>query len=210
MKELTILDYGSGNLRSLQKSLEFLGCKAVITDDPEKIKKAKALVLPGQGAFEGAIKNLESRGLINHIKDYIAQEKPFLGICLGFQLLFEESHENGIYKGLGVFPGMVKVFDFKNSTENKGLKIPHMGWNNLDIVQDMGGVHDGLGEDPYVYFVHSYYVETDCKEIISTKTSYGIEFVSSIQAKNLYATQFHPEKSGKVGMGLLKNFISNI
>ncbi len=208
--EIIIIDYGVGNVRSVQKAFEFLGCEAVITDNIYKIKEASVLVVPGQGAFAGAMRNLTNMGLVPYLKEYLAKKRPFLGICLGFQILFEKSFENGVYDGLGVFPGEVKLFDFSDDVEQKKkLKVPHMGWNKINVVNDSNDFYKGL-DGSYVYFVHSYYVDSFDKNIISTTTQYGHSYVSSVQSKNLLATQFHPEKSGLIGIKILDNFIKSI
>ncbi|MFC1770853.1 imidazole glycerol phosphate synthase subunit HisH [Candidatus Margulisiibacteriota bacterium] len=199
-----IVDYGVGNLRSVQKAIEFLGHSAKISSQPDEIKQAQTIVVPGQGAFSQAMANLKKKDLLSIIENHINNKKPFLGICVGFQILFEKSFEHGENPGLGVFQGSVKRFNLKE------YKIPHMGWNSINKKADPGEFFAGLGPSCYTYFVHSYYVETDQTEIISTTTDYGIEFVSAIQAENLLATQFHPEKSGKVGMTILKNFFERI
>jgi imidazole glycerol-phosphate synthase subunit HisH len=198
---ITIIDYGVGNLRSVQKAIEYLGYKVQISSEASVIKKAQLLILPGQGAFSEAMKNLERTELVPYIKEFLQDNRPFLGICVGFQILFEESYEHGTHKGLGVFKGCVKKF------ASRDHKIPHMGWNTIEINQDKNGIFQNLKEKSFTYFVHSYYVETSQTELISTTTNYaGIDFTSSIQKENLLATQFHPEKSGKVGLEILSNF----
>ncbi|MFA5879026.1 MAG: imidazole glycerol phosphate synthase subunit HisH [Candidatus Margulisiibacteriota bacterium] len=197
---INIIDYKAGNLKNVLKAFEFLGYKANITNNLDDLKKSSLLVLPGVGAFELGITNLKNLHLISFLKDYINSEKPFLGICLGFQLLFESSHENGFHQGLGIFEGTVKKFETTN------LKVPHMGWNTVKIKKDEANLYS-TKDNAYYYFVHSYYVATSDRNIIATTTNYGPDFVSSIEKKNLLATQFHPEKSGEQGLTLLKNFI---
>jgi imidazole glycerol-phosphate synthase subunit HisH len=201
---IVIIDYKVGNLRSIEKAIEFLGYDVEVTDDIDKIKAASLLVLPGQGSFAEAMKNLNKLGLADYIRDYIKAQKPFLGICVGFQLLFERSYENGVHEGLGIFSGEIKKFTDKN------LKIPHMGWNQLNIVNDQNGYFKNIENDSYTYFVHSYYANSKDKNIVSSTTNYGLDFVSTIQAPNLLATQYHPEKSGDIGINLLKNFLKKI
>lgn len=203
--QLTIIDYGAGNLHSVVKACEKLGFSVVKTSDPNIIKKAAFLVLPGQGAFAQIMNQLHTMGLVDYLQGYLKEQRPFLGICIGFQILFEESQEHGRHKGLGVFEGQILPFQFKDKT----LKIPHMGWNTLKIKQDPMGLYE-KEKDPYVYFVHSYYLKTNNTKIISTTTEYGLEFVSSIQAKNIWATQFHPEKSGEIGLKMLYQFTKQI
>jgi len=199
---ITIIDYGMGNLRSVQKAFEHIGKNAVITDDRKKILKSSLVVLPGVGSFSAAIANLKKLNLIETVKNIILDGKPFLGLCLGLQLLFEKSEE-GNCKGLGIFKGKVKKFDYPL------LKIPHMGWNNARCkMQDAGcKIFKGIKNNSYFYFVHSFYVVPKNKNIIATITNYGINFTSSIFYKNIFATQFHPEKSQKNGLKLLKNYV---
>lgn len=189
---VVIVDYGGGNLRSVQRAIAQCGVEASITDNPEKIEQASVLILPGQGAIRDALQNLTSLNLVEIIKAHICKKKPFLGICLGMQLLFDYSEEDGGHEALGIFPGQVKKFGVP------GLKVPHMGWNRLE----------GSGyPDPYVYFAHSYYLDTPAKEIIWTQTSYGVEFVSAVRTPSLLGIQFHPEKSGALGLHILSDFL---
>jgi len=196
---IAIIDYGMGNLRSVSKAFERLGCEAVVTRDPRMIADASHVVLPGVGAFPDCMRNLEQLGLIDPIHRALSSGKPFLGICLGLQLLFTESEEFGLHKGLGWIKGRVVRF------RNNGLKVPHMGWNTVTI-QKPAPVLDGLPADAMVYFVHSYYVAPDDPGLIATTTEYGLSFASSIAAGNVFACQFHPEKSQAVGLMLLRNF----
>lgn len=191
-----------GNLRSVQKAFEHIGRKAAVSCDKKKISSASLLVLPGVGSFGAAMNNLKKLGLTKPIKDYISSGRPFLGLCLGLQVLFEKSEEGGD-RGLGLLKGCVKKFDAAN-----GLKIPHMGWNAVCRPQDMPGtgIFKGISDGSYFYFVHSFYVVPKDKNIVSSATFYGGKFVSSVFYKNIFATQFHPEKSQKNGLNLLRNY----
>ena len=204
---IAVIDYGMGNLRSVRKALEHVGAKVVVTNDPNLIISADSVVLPGVGAFKDCMANLNQLKLVDPIRKFIDGGKPFLGICLGLQVLFEESEEYGPVAGLGVLPG--KVMKFANaSSETKGgppIKIPHMGWNNIEVKKKTP-LFDKLGADPYFYFVHSYYVVPEDQSMVATVTNYGVEFVSGIQYKNIYAFQFHPEKSQTMGLSLLERF----
>jgi len=200
---IAIIDYGAGNLRSVQKALEKLGFKAVLTKDKNEIRASSGIILPGVGSFDSAILELRKNNLETSIEESIALNKPFLGICLGYQMLFDESEE-GKQKGLGIIKGRVKKFSF-DKTPFENLAIPHMGWNRL-IIRHPSGVFNGIVSGSMVYFAHSYYPEPDDKMVVSTDTDYGIEFASSISKRNIYGIQFHPEKSGEVGLKILKNF----
>ena len=204
---IAVIDYGMGNLRSVQKALEFVGAKVVVTHDPDLILNADSVVLPGVGAFKDCMANLKELKLIDPIKNFIDSGKPFLGICLGLQVLFEESEEYGPVDGLGILPGKVVKFSDVGSDPKKGpsLKIPHMGWNQIKVKKDLP-LFEGVGDAPYFYFVHSYYVIPENSEIIATVTHHGVEFVSGIQHNNIYAFQFHPEKSQTLGLSILKQF----
>jgi glutamine amidotransferase len=205
MTSITIIDYGMGNLRSVQKAFEQVGCDAVVTADPAVVAKADKLVLPGVGAFRDCIRNLTDGGFVDPIKAHVAAGKPFLGICLGLQLLFTESEEFGRHQGLGIIPGRVERFPEGLQEGGEPLKVPHMGWNRIEIRRPaplFRGVEDGS----FVYFVHSYYVVPDDPAVIATETGYGATFCSSIWRDNVMATQFHPEKSQAVGLRMLKNF----
>jgi glutamine amidotransferase len=199
---IAIIDYGMGNLRSVQKAFERMGREAVVTRDPKTILDAGKVVLPGVGAFPDCMRNLEEYGLIDAVKQSIRSGKPFLGICLGLQLLFTESEEFGISKGLDIIKG--KVIRFKGP-EFKGLKIPHMGWNSLAVKRRPPVMQD-IPEGSHVYFVHSFHVVPEDKGVIATTTNYGIDFVSSIWKDNVIAVQFHPEKSQALGLSILKRF----
>lgn len=197
---IAIIDYDMGNLRSVQKGFEKVGASAVSTRDPKVMADASHIVLPGVGAFKDCMRNLEEYGLIDAIIKNIEKGKPFLGICLGLQLLFEESAEFGAHKGLGVIKG--KVVRFPNDTK---LKVPHMGWNEAKSKKASPLLKD-IPEASFFYFVHSYYAVPEDKGVVLTSTDYGVEFTSSVSKDNIMACQFHPEKSQKTGLKLLKNF----
>ena len=197
---IAIIDYGMGNLRSVQKGLERAGGEAVVTRDIGQIESARGVVLPGVGAFSACMQNLGNFGLIDPIRAAIRKKKPFLGICLGFQLLFSESEEFGPQKGLDLFSGKVVGFH-----AGKELKVPHMGWNRLEK-KIQSPFLEGVSSGDYVYFVHSFYVVPDDSSIIATTTDYGESFVSSIATESLFACQFHPEKSQELGLRMLANF----
>ena len=197
-----------GNLRSVQKSLEFVGAKVVVTHDPDLILNADSVVLPGVGSFKDCMSNLKELNLIDPIRKFIDGGKPFLGICLGLQVLFEESEEYGPVAGLGILPGKVVKFS-RNISETKNdqlIKVPHMGWNKIEVKKKEPLFENIDVIAPYFYFVHSYYVVPKDKNMVATVTNYGIEFVSGIQYKNIYAFQFHPEKSQTMGLALLERF----
>lgn len=196
---IAIIDYGMGNLRSVEKGFLKVGAEVLVTHKPEDLKQADAVVLPGVGAFRDCMKGLEHLGLIEPVVDAIRKGKPYLGICLGLQVLFTESEEFGICRGLDIFPG--KVVRFKNG----GLKIPQMGWNTIKIQVD-NPLFSGIPDRSYFYFVHSYYIAPGDRSIILTTTDYGAEFTSSVWKDNIFAVQFHPEKSQAFGLRLLKNF----
>jgi len=197
---VAIVDYGVGNLHSAQKAFEHLGCEAVVTSDAATIESAPGVVLPGQGAFGTCMANLAQAGLIEPVRRAARSGRPFLGICVGMQLLFEESEESPGVPGLGIFEGRVVRFP-----RDRELKVPHMGWNQLRIrrpVPALAQVSDG----DYVYFVHSYHPLPRDPSIVATTTEYGVEFVSSVARDNVYAGVFHPEKSQRVGLKLLAGF----
>ena len=202
---IAIIDYGMGNLRSVQKGFEKVGAEAVVSADPRVVLEADRVVLPGVGAFADCMANLEQGGFVEPILRIIAQGRPFLGICLGLQLLFTESEEFGTHQGLNVIPGRVRRFPEGMTAAGETLKVPHMGWNQIGIRRRppaLAGIDDGAN----VYFVHSYYVEPEDETVIATTTGYGIDFCSAIWKDNIVATQFHPEKSQDVGLRILKNF----
>lgn len=198
---IAIIDYGMGNLRSVQKGFERVGHEAMVTGDAKTILSASKVVLPGVGAFPDCMRNLEQHGLIDAVKKTIASGKPFLGICLGLQLLFTESEEFGLSKGLDIIKGRVVRFKL----EDRSLKIPHMGWNALSIKRRPPALQD-VPDNSHVYFVHSFHVVPEEKGVIATTTDYGAEFVSSIWKDNIFAVQFHPEKSQALGLSILKRF----
>lgn len=202
---IAIIDYGMGNLRSVQKGFERVGFEAVVTADPKVVLAADKIVLPGVGAFPDCMRNLEQGGFVEPILKVIEEGRPFLGICLGLQLLFTESEEFGLHKGLNVVPGRVVRFPEGIKEGGEELKVPHMGWNQLSIRRSPPAFA-GLEEGDNVYFVHSYYVKPEDNAVVATTTGYGIEFCSSIWKDNIVATQFHPEKSQEKGLRILKNF----
>lgn len=202
---ITIIDYDAGNLRSVAKSLEQAGTQPVITCDAQTILNSEAVVLPGVGAFSECMENLTKKGMDRVVKACFEMKKPFLGICLGYQMLFEYSSEhsedgNGV-PGLGIFRGRVKRFP-----EAEDLKVPHMGWNTLKFAKDTP-FFEGLSPETYVYFVHSYYVDAEDKSLVAATCDYGIAFDAAIAGDHFLAMQFHPEKSGDVGFRLLSNFL---
>ncbi|NOX96855.1 MAG: imidazole glycerol phosphate synthase subunit HisH [Nitrospirae bacterium] len=197
---IAVIDYGMGNLRSVSKALERVGGEVKITSSVEDIEKAEAIILPGVGAFYQAMENLKSRGIVVPLCQAIDSGKLFLGICLGLQLLFEESEE-GNCKGLNVLPGKVKKFQIED------LKVPHMGWNGVRFKDSQLSLLEGIPEGSYFYFAHSYYVEPTDEEVILTMTEYGIPFTSAVRKDNIFGVQFHPEKSGEKGLRLLENFV---
>lgn len=197
---IVIVDYGMGNLRSVQKAFEKVGATAVISRDQEQIRKADRLVLPGVGAFPQCMANLAKFELIEPIREMVASGRPFLGICLGLQLLFDESEEFGIHEGLKIVPGRVRAFD-----KAMGLKIPHMGWNRITFRKQSPILRD-IEEGSFVYFVHSFYVVPDNPADIAAESEYGIRFTAAVERDNIFASQFHPEKSQQVGLTMLRNF----
>lgn len=194
---IAIVDYGMGNLRSVQKAFEYLGYDAAITDQGKALENASHIVLPGVGAFRDAIAALKAKDLDGMIKKEVAEGKPFLGICLGMQMLFDRSSEDGEYEGLGLIGGEVVRFD-------TDLKIPHIGWNTL-YYNKRTALFDGI-DDNYFYFVHSYHAAKVANEDVETTCVYGYEFVASVNRDNIWGVQFHPEKSGDTGLKVLKNF----
>ena len=198
---IAIIDYGAGNLHSVKNALDFLGAQSVITGNAEEILKADKVILPGVGSFGDALFSLRKNGLDKVVKEVVKNKTPLLGICLGLQMMFEESEESPGVEGLGIFKGkIVKIPD-------TGLKIPHMGWNNITLTKD-SALLGQKNNSPYVYFVHSYYLTTPQQDIVSAYTEYGKTLAIAVEKDNVFATQFHPEKSGDAGMEMLKNFIN--
>lgn len=198
---IAIIDYGMGNLRSVGKALEKIGETVAITSDAAQLDRAEKIILPGVGAVGDARANLEKAGLLDPIYRAVETGKPFLGICLGFQLLFDSSQENGGVAGLGIIPGRVVRFE-----PSHRLPVPHIGWNQLRFPKNRTPIFDGIAEGAFVYFVHSYYAVCDRNEDIAATTDYGIDYCSAVARGNLFGTQFHPEKSQSVGLAILKNF----
>lgn len=209
---IAVIDYGMGNLRSVQKAVEKIGSRAIIANTPGQVSDASSVILPGVGAFAKCMNNLEELGLVDSIYRSIEAGKPFLGICLGLQILFTESEEFGNPKGLDIIKGRVVRFptnltgaESDNSKPRVRLKVPHMGWNSLRF-RKRAPVYEHIDDGSYLYFVHSFYVIPEDENIISTATTYGIEFTSSIWKDNIIAMQFHPEKSQRLGLQILKSF----
>lgn len=203
---IVIVDYGMGNLRSVEKAFERFGFPVRVTDSPGEVIRAEKLVLPGVGAFRDAMDGLRQRGLIEPVTLGIRSGKPFLGICLGLQLLFSKGYEDGEHEGLNIISGKVVRFAFPEGETNGKLKIPHMGWNQIGFRKERIPVLSNVPNNAYMYFVHSYYVCPDDEGVIATETEYGVRFTSMIWHKNIFATQFHPEKSQEYGLAILKNF----
>ncbi len=199
---IAIIDYDAGNIKSVEKALLLLGQEVKITDDAQEILSADKVVLPGVGAFGDAMGNLERRGLVPVIRETVEKGTPFLGICLGLQLLFERSDEAPGVAGLGILPGEILRIPSK-----EGLKIPHMGWNSLRL-EHGGRLFDQVSEQSYVYFVHSYYLKAGEEEIVKASTEYGVHIHASVEKGNVFACQFHPEKSSEVGLRILSNFVN--
>lgn len=197
---IAIVDYGMGNLRSVQKGLEKVGCSAFITSQPEQVVAARGVILPGVGAFGDAMHNLRRTGLDVALKEAAAQRKPLLGICLGLQLLFEGSEENGWHEGLGLMPGRVVRLP-----EGEGRKIPHMGWNQLNRCREEPVLKD-IPEGSYYYFVHSYYARTEDSSLVAATADYGMPVPAVVSRDNLIGIQFHPEKSSALGLKILRNY----
>lgn len=197
---IAIIDYDAGNLRSVEKALQSLGEKVTVTRERDVILSADKVILPGVGAFADAMENLHRFGLVEVIKEVVAKGPPFMGICLGMQLLFERSDEGEGVEGLGILKG-----EILRIPDCEGLKIPHMGWNSLDITPG-ATLFQGIGEHPYVYFVHSYYLKAADEAVVAATTEYSTHIHASVEKDNVYACQFHPEKSGRTGLAILKNF----
>jgi glutamine amidotransferase len=204
---IAIVDYGMGNLRSVHKALERVGLEALVTSDPHEVRAAAQIILPGVGAFRDCMRNLEERSLLEPVVSSIEAGTPFLGICLGLQLLFEESDEFGPHQGMRVLPGRVTRFpnDIKDPDTDQPYPIPHMGWNTIEIKKEMP-LFVGIESGSFFYFVHSYYAMPQDPRDIAATTPYGIEFACAVQRDNIYAVQFHPEKSQEKGLRLLRNF----
>lgn len=195
---IAVIDYGAGNLHSVVNALDYLGAESVVTSDRDTILSADRVILPGVGAFGDAMRSMDEKGLTEAVKEAADGSRPFLGICLGLQLLFESSEESPGVEGLGVFKGsVVRIPDH-------GLKIPHMGWNNISLAKKSAILPES---NPFVYFVHSYYIKPENKEDVSARTEYGVTLDVAVERGNVFAVQFHPEKSGETGMGILKRFL---
>ena len=197
---IAIIDYDAGNIRSVEKAMAKLGQEVWITRDRERIMNADKVILPGVGSFGDAMAHLREYNLVEVIKDVVAEKKPFLGICLGLQLLYESSEETPGVEGLGILKGKILRIP-----EQKDLKIPHMGWNSLHLQND-GRLFRGIEQNPYVYFVHSYYLKAEEGETVKATTEYSVKIHASVEKDNVFACQFHPEKSGDLGLQILKNF----
>ena len=201
---IALLDYGAGNLRSVEKALRFVGGEVELVRSPEGMKDASAVVLPGVGAFDDCVNAMQRQELLEATREFVNTGRPFLGICVGYQALFERSEEfNSSAAGLGLFAGSVVRFP-----EGQGLKIPQIGWNQIEIVRPECPIFQGVENGSHVYFVHSYYPQPEDGSIAACRTIYGVEFVSAIWRDNVFATQFHPEKSQKVGLKILENFVN--
>ena len=200
--ELGVIDYGGGNLRSLLRALQFLGASPKTVAAPEDFEGLTHLAFPGQGSFGDSMRNMESRGLVEPLKQWLQADRPFFGICIGYQLLFEGSEESPDTPGLGILSGQVGKFP-----KEKGLKVPHMGWNTACPTDANDPIWKDLDSDPYFYFVHSYFPQPTDASVVASTTDYGAPFASSVRKGNLFATQFHPEKSQHTGLQLLKNFL---
>ena len=200
---IALLDYGAGNLRSVQKALRFVGADVRLVTHPHEMKDARAAVLPGVGAFDDCLNSLSKQELLAATRDFIQTGRPFLGICVGYQALFDKSQEfNSCAAGLGIFKG--DVVRFPNAD---GLKVPQIGWNQISIEKPECPIYKGIKDGSYVYFVHSFFPKPQDRSIVATETDYGSNFASSVWKDNVYATQFHPEKSQAIGLQLLKNFV---
>ena len=198
---VAIFDYDAGNIKSVEKAFKFLGADVVTTRDEKEILRADHVVLPGVGAFGDAMGKLNEYGLVDVIKKTVASDVPFIGICLGLQLMFDSSEESEGAKGLGIFRGKIRRIPSEN-----GLKVPQIGWNDLSY-ENQGRLFKGIPEHSYVYFVHSYYLDAEDKGIVTATTDYGVRVEASVEKGNVFACQFHPEKSSEVGMQILKNFL---
>jgi len=199
---IAVIDYGAGNLMSVKKALDFIGAKNEITMDRNKIKSASHIILPGVGSFGDAMASMEKRELVDTVKNEAVSGKPFLGICLGLQLLFEKSEESPEIKGLGLLNGKISSIP-----RDRGLKVPHIGWNSVSV-QKKDGIFKDIPDESYFYFVHSYYLNGADENDVAGTAVYGVDIECAVQHENLCAVQFHPEKSGEIGLKLLKNFLS--
>lgn len=197
---IAIIDYGAGNIQSVAKALRHIGCDCTVTKNKDEILASDGAVLPGVGSFGDTVDTMNAYGIKETVKEYIAGGKPFLGICLGMQLLFPESEESPGAEGLGIFEGTITKIP-----NGDGLKIPHMGWNSLTI-NPRSRLLKGIGEEPYVYFVHSYYLTAKDRDLVAARTEYGVTIDAAVEKDNVFATQFHPEKSGETGLKILRNF----
>ncbi|MCR5705127.1 MAG: imidazole glycerol phosphate synthase subunit HisH [Eubacterium sp.] len=197
---IAIIDYDAGNIKSVEKAFQYIGEETILTRDPDILLNADHVVLPGVGAFGDAMQKIKDYQLENTIYDVVDKKIPFMGICLGLQLLFESSDETPGVPGLGILPG--KILRIPDA---EGLKIPHIGWNSLELTNN-GRLFEGIHNESYVYFVHSYYLKAQEEEIVKASTEYGTHIHASVEKDNVFACQFHPEKSGDVGLEILKNF----
>lgn len=202
---IAIIDYGAGNLQSVIKAFEFIGCRVQVIRDPQELEKADAAILPGVGSFGDAMNSLTARGFVSPVREFIRTGKPFLGICLGLQLLFESSEESPGVEGLGILKG--KILRIPSAP---GLKIPHIGWNSLAYQGNPSLLFQGLSQNPYVYFVHSYYLQAQDPGVVIATAEYGVTIHAAVQKGSLFACQFHPEKSGSEGLQMLRNFAALI
>ncbi|MEC7881961.1 MAG: imidazole glycerol phosphate synthase subunit HisH [Verrucomicrobiota bacterium] len=201
---IALLDYGAGNLRSVEKALRYVGSDVELMRTPDRVKEAAAVVLPGVGAFDDCINAMQRQELFEAAKEFANSGRPFLGICVGYQALFERSEEfNSCASGLGLFQGNVIRFP-----SDLGLKVPQIGWNQIEITQPDCPIYKGVDSGSHVYFVHSFYPNPEDDSISATCTNYGVNFVSSIWRDNIFATQFHPEKSQRIGLKILENFVN--
>lgn len=198
---VAIIDYGAGNLSSVKKALDYLGAESIITDDKNEITSASHIILPGVGSFGDAMESMRNRDLVDTVKEIAVSGKPFLGICLGLQLLFEGSEESPGVEGLGLLKGKITQIP-----KNNGLKVPHIGWNSVNVRKD-DGIFKNIEQNSFFYFVHSFYLTESQGNIAAATTQYGVEIECAVEQGNLFATQFHPEKSGKAGLKLLKSFL---
>ena len=202
---IAIIDYDAGNIRSVEKAMAKLGQEVWITRDRERIMNADKVILPGVGSFGDAMAHLREYNLVEVIKDVVAEKKPFLGICLGLQLLYESSEETPGVEGLGLLKGKILRIPDGVAEDKRPLKIPHIGWNSLSFPQK-GRLFEGFSREPYVYFVHSYYLKAE-EDIVTARTEYGVSIDASVEKGNLFACQFHPEKSSEAGLKILENFV---